>query len=339
MHLQHALKPSRSKSKLVRSRRKKRSAGGGRLRQKPNKRKQDSLLNVPKSRLPKPGSENYRDSWRLLIMRLRVTRRALMKLRLKLQRLRKEAKNPKRVERLSVRRSHPPLLRFRLQCRRFLHPLYIRACQSQALSLRPGILSSSDSVHRQASLPKLQLLRPLRNHTTPSTASRLPKNPQRPSPRLPLHPLAHVHLVLAQMMTTGPWSTLIKRMNLLTRKALELEVPVTSPLSSLEPWALLGICLVLALPLLLLLQQAALHPLLLHHLCQVPELHPHPQCRTLQRRLRLQCQAPGRHLLRPCQGWTVHHHRHLLPQCLLLSRQVERVDPLGSLQKSSSRSS
>jgi hypothetical protein len=85
--LQHASKPSRSKSRPVKSRKKKRNGGRRQLRQKPNRKKRGLLLNVPRLKLPKLGRESCRDNWRLLTMNLRAMRRDLKKPRPRRQHL------------------------------------------------------------------------------------------------------------------------------------------------------------------------------------------------------------------------------------------------------------
>lgn len=215
-HLQHASKPLKSKSRLVRLRRKKRSAGRRQLRRRPSRRKLDLLLNVPILRPPRPEKENYRDSWRLLMTR---TIRAMMK-DPKNPRLNsrhpssrhplKEAKNCKRAESLSVRSFHPQLPLSRLPLHLSLRLLSIPACQLPARIRKRRILSSSASVLRLVKSrrppPLLHQLPPRLqpNQTTRSTAS----PPQRRKrPRLSLHlrrpQRALAPRVLALKRTTG----------------------------------------------------------------------------------------------------------------------------------------
>jgi hypothetical protein len=287
-HLQHASKPSRSKSKLVRSRKKKKSAGRRQLRQKPSRKKLDLLLNVPRSRPRRPEKENYRDSWRLLMTR---TIRAMMKdpksQRPSSRRPHTEAKNCKKVERLSVRTCHPQLLQFWLPLRQSLRPLSILACQLRARIRKPRTLSSSVSVPRLVNplrLPPLLCpLRPLQpNQTTHSTASPQRRKLQKLSLRPRLPQLARAPLVPAQKTTTGLLWARITKTSPPMKRVLEQEVPATSRLFSSEPWARLEICLlVLALLLARLHRQACHRRLLLrHHQCQVRVPRLHPQCRV-----------------------------------------------------------
>jgi hypothetical protein len=265
-HLQHVLKRLRSKSRLVKSRKKKRSAVRRQLRQKRSRRKLDLRLSVLRSKLPKLGKENYRDSWRPLITRIQVMRKDRKKPHPKPRHLLRGVKNFQKVKRLSEKKYRFQLLQCRLLCHLFLHRLSIPACRSQVPILKRRILSSNASVRRQVD-PLHRLL----NQITLSTVYLPLKKLQVWLPKCPLSQLLDVPLVLAEMKkTTGLWSTRTKR-NLPTKKAQAPEVPASSRLFSLERWDRHEICR--------LLVQGQLLPLL-HQQVDPRRLRLHPQCRA-----------------------------------------------------------
>ena len=265
-HLQHVLKRLRSKSRRVKSRKKKRDAVRRQLRQKRSRRKLDLRLSVLRSKLPKLGKENYRDSWRLLTTRIQVMRKDWKKPHPKPRHLLRGVKNFQKVKRLSEKKYRFQLLQCRLLCHLFLHRLSIPACQSQVPKLRRRIPSLNGSVRRQVD-PLHRLL----NQITPSTAFLPLKKLQVWLPRCPLSQLLDVPLVLAEMKkTTGLWSTRTKR-NLPTKKVQAPEVLANSRLFSLEPWDRHEIWR--------LLVQGQLLPLL-HQQVGPRRLRLHPQCRA-----------------------------------------------------------